>query len=242
MSRPNWDEVWLRVAGQVAERSLCEGDRVGAVIASSTNRIVAVGYNNPPAGFDHQGRTCVAWCDNQRRESGYEYNWESSLVGKSRLVTTEFTSETTTLHVEEGLHEHTYVFEHDDPTAADQIRHIMHDCGYRPVFPGKKDSNVGCPTLHAEANALSVCDRSQREGGTIYVTSAPCFSCAKLITNSGLTRVVYRDSERGRDRTRGSEVNPLKFMHDAGIKVMMDDCIDCGDGSSHPYASEDGAC
>jgi len=49
-----------------------------------------------------------------------------------------------------------------------------------------------CPALHAEANALSVCDRSVREGGTIYVTSHVCFACAKLIANSGLSELyVY---------------------------------------------------
>lgn len=49
-----------------------------------------------------------------------------------------------------------------------------------------------CPSLHAESNALMVCDRSVREGGTIYVTSHVCFTCAKLIANSGLARVVVR--------------------------------------------------
>lgn len=51
-------------------------------------------------------------------------------------------------------------------------------------------SYTDCPSLHAEANALSVCDRSLRERGTLYVTSPICFNCAKLIANSGLLRVV----------------------------------------------------
>lgn len=65
-----------------------------------------------------------------------------------------------------------------------------------------RDVNYGdCPALHAEANALIMSDRSLRQGGTIYVTSAVCFSCAKLIANSGIFRVyvvmtydcLYRD-------------------------------------------------
>lgn len=53
-----------------------------------------------------------------------------------------------------------------------------------------------CPSLHAEANALMVCDRRDRLGGTIYTTSDICWSCAKLIANSGLARVVVpRDHE-----------------------------------------------
>lgn len=47
-----------------------------------------------------------------------------------------------------------------------------------------------CPSIHAEANALLYVDRSKVEGGTIYVTGAPCMQCAKLISNSGLRRVV----------------------------------------------------
>lgn len=61
-----------------------------------------------------------------------------------------------------------------------------------------------CPSLHAEANSIAVCDRSMRVGGTIYTTSDVCWNCAKLIANSGLVRVVvpfdqahgYRDAEQ----------------------------------------------
>ena len=78
-------------------------------------------------------------------------------------------------------------------------------------FPGKPDSDCSswcprgqsgpteqtvhsytdCPSLHAEANALIVCDRTMREGGTMYVTSECCFGCSKLIANSGLSVVVW---------------------------------------------------
>lgn len=48
-----------------------------------------------------------------------------------------------------------------------------------------------CPSIHAEANALLYVDRSAVEGGTLYVTTAPCFACAKLISNSGIKHVVW---------------------------------------------------
>lgn len=47
-----------------------------------------------------------------------------------------------------------------------------------------------CPAIHAEANALLYVDRSSIENGSIYITSPPCMQCAKLITNSGISRVV----------------------------------------------------
>ena len=49
-----------------------------------------------------------------------------------------------------------------------------------------------CPSIHAESNALLYVDRSQVEGGTIYVTGACCMQCAKLISNSGITQVVMK--------------------------------------------------
>lgn len=49
-----------------------------------------------------------------------------------------------------------------------------------------------CIAIHAEANALLFADIDDREGSTLYCTDAPCFSCAKLIANSGIAEVVAR--------------------------------------------------
>lgn len=65
--RATWDETWLEVAATVAKRSLCVRDQVGAVIVSSTNRIVDTGYNGAPAGFPWSGDTgCDGWCQRGR--------------------------------------------------------------------------------------------------------------------------------------------------------------------------------
>lgn len=52
--------------------------------------------------------------------------------------------------------------------------------------------------LHAEANAITKVARSNNssEGATMYVTASPCIECAKLIIQSGIRRVVYRDLYR----------------------------------------------
>ena len=52
--------------------------------------------------------------------------------------------------------------------------------------------------LHAEANAISKVAKSgnSAEGSTLYVTASPCVECAKLIIQSGISRVVYRDEYR----------------------------------------------
>lgn len=43
--------------------------------------------------------------------------------------------------------------------------------------------------IHAEANAIMHCS-ARPNGWTLYVTHYPCIDCAKLITGSGITRVV----------------------------------------------------
>jgi len=47
--------------------------------------------------------------------------------------------------------------------------------------------------LHAEANAITKVAKSNNssEGATLYVTTAPCLECAKLIIQAGIKRVVY---------------------------------------------------
>jgi dCMP deaminase len=52
--------------------------------------------------------------------------------------------------------------------------------------------------LHAETNALAKIARSTNssEGASIFVTHAPCLDCAKLIYQSGIKSVFYRNSYR----------------------------------------------
>ena len=74
-----------------------------------------------------------------------------------------------------------------------------------------------CPSIHAEANALLYVDRSAVEGGTIYITAAPCMQCAKLISNSGLKKVVARI--RDSDYHRNPEA-VLDYLSKCNISVM----------------------
>lgn len=49
--------------------------------------------------------------------------------------------------------------------------------------------------IHAESNAITKVARSTEsaEGAVLYTTCSPCLECAKLIYQSGVSRVVYRD-------------------------------------------------
>jgi len=52
-----------------------------------------------------------------------------------------------------------------------------------------------CRALHAEQNAIiqAALHGVSTEGATIYVTHQPCFTCAKMIINAGIVRVVCAD-------------------------------------------------
>lgn len=52
-----------------------------------------------------------------------------------------------------------------------------------------------CYAVHAEQNAIIQAARvgCSVEGCTLYCTHQPCVICAKIIINSGITRVVYKE-------------------------------------------------
>lgn len=60
--RPTWDDTWITMAVTIARRSLCSRDAVGAVIVDIRNRPIAMGYNGPPAKFNHELKWCSSWC------------------------------------------------------------------------------------------------------------------------------------------------------------------------------------
>ena len=67
--------------------------------------------------------------------------------------------------------------------------------------------------LHAEANAILKCAKHGTSllGGTLYLTMSPCKNCAKLIFQSGKSRVVYRDEYRDKEG--------IKFLKEAGVDI-----------------------
>lgn len=72
--------------------------------------------------------------------------------------------------------------------------------------------DVGCElendhcvrSVHAEVNAIINAARlgNSTEGGTLYLTHASCFACAKLVLNSGIRRVLYQREYRKDNRVR----------------------------------------
>jgi dCMP deaminase len=67
--------------------------------------------------------------------------------------------------------------------------------------------------LHAEANAIAKVARSPEsaEDAVIFITHAPCIECAKLVFQSGIRQVFYRDNYRSDAGTN--------FLKQAGVTV-----------------------
>lgn len=68
--------------------------------------------------------------------------------------------------------------------------------------------------LHAESNALTKISSNGglgAQGATLYITLSPCFECSKLIIQSGIVRVVFRELYRD-----ASGIENLKLY---GIRV-----------------------
>jgi dCMP deaminase len=68
--------------------------------------------------------------------------------------------------------------------------------------------------LHAEANAILKVARSTQtcENATLYITLSPCKECSKLIHQSGIKRVVYKDGYK--------DTSGLDFLTKAELKLL----------------------
>jgi dCMP deaminase len=67
--------------------------------------------------------------------------------------------------------------------------------------------------LHAETNAIAKLAKNgdSSNGAVLFVTHAPCLDCAKLVYQSGINSVYYRNSYRSE--------SGIQFLEKAGVKV-----------------------
>jgi len=72
-----------------------------------------------------------------------------------------------------------------------------------------------CLGLHAEQNAIIQASHhgTSMEGSTIYITLAPCVTCAKMIINAGIKKVIYSDTY--------SEQMAMDIFRRAGVEVVQ---------------------
>ena len=135
-------EAYMDVAERFAQLSSAKRLNVGAIVVKD-DRIISIGYNGMPSGWDNECEVCTHVDD----------------VGNPTLVT-------------------------------------------KPEV------------LHAESNAIAKLARSPEsgEGATIFITHAPCIDCTKLIYQSGIATVYYKNDYRS---TQG-----IEFLKKSNIKVV----------------------
>jgi dCMP deaminase len=68
--------------------------------------------------------------------------------------------------------------------------------------------------LHAESNAIAKLAKSTNSGlgADLFVTHSPCLDCAKLIYQSGISRVFYGENYR--------DDAGIKFLEKSGVEVI----------------------
>jgi dCMP deaminase len=78
-----------------------------------------------------------------------------------------------------------------------------------PIIILKTRSEV----LHAESNAIAKLAKSNDSGNgaDIFITHAPCIECAKLIYQSGISRVYYGENYR--------DDSGIEFLKKSGVKI-----------------------
>jgi len=89
------------------------------------------------------------------------------------------------------------------------------NCEFEFVHPQTKISELvtNKEVLHAETNAIAKLAKSNESGlgATMFITHTPCLDCAKLIYQSGISHVLYRDAYR--------DTSGITFLEKSGITV-----------------------
>lgn len=99
----------------------------------------------------------------------------------------------------------------------DEVGHEMHTV----IHSDGQESRHCIRTAHAEQNAI--CEAARMgialEGSTLYCKMTPCYTCAKMIINSGIKRVVAEADYHAGNRTK-------EVLEEAGVKFeLLNDII-----------------
>jgi len=94
----------------------------------------------------------------------------------------------------------------------DDVGHEMHTV----THADGKETKHCIRTTHAEQNAIAQAARvgAALEGATLYCKMTPCYTCAKMIINSGITRVVCEKDYHAGERSK-------QVFAEAGIQFNL---------------------
>jgi len=77
----------------------------------------------------------------------------------------------------------------------------------------EENDTTKAAVLHAESNAIMKVAKSTMSclGAELYTTTCPCFGCAKLIIQAGISKVYYTEDYR--------DMSGVELLETAGIEV-----------------------
>jgi dCMP deaminase len=86
---------------------------------------------------------------------------------------------------------------------------IYHEDGFPVVLKTRPE------VIHAESNAIAKLARCAESGvgAAMFVTHAPCMDCAKLIYQSGIASVYYRQGYR--------DTTGVEFLNRCGVDIQQ---------------------
>ena len=187
--KPRSQDIAMTIAYTEAEWSDCIKRHVGAVIVDEDGSLISSGFNQNPATM----RPCY-------EEPGYCR--KDSLVAE-RLEALAGTHCPICGKIIEAI---------NDPFRC--------TCGYSLKSHYFSDHGVRwCPGVHAEERAIARVRGRDLSEATLYTTTFPCLNCAKLITDSGLKRIIYVEPYPERESVRFLAENRIETVPFEGVKA-----------------------
>jgi dCMP deaminase len=94
----------------------------------------------------------------------------------------------------------------------DEVGHLMHEV----VEENGRMSKHCIRTVHAEQNAIvqAALHGISIDGATIYIKFEPCFTCAKMIINAGIKKLVCERRYHAGELSR-------QFLSEAGVELVV---------------------
>ena len=190
---PTQDEVQMATAFAQSHMSRCLKRKVGAVIVNSKNLPLSVGYNENPLGMKP--------CQMEFQDCFKDGDMHKKLE-KMRDICCPRCG--------------TAIPDMQPPWKCPNT-----DCGenLKLLFFPSRNMEL-CTAIHAEERAIRSLGDRNAECGILYVTTYPCFQCARHIVDAGIKRVVYVEAypvseSEGFLRRNGVAVEPF-----AGFKAI----------------------
>lgn len=193
-----YDKIMMQSAILWAEQSYCTRRKVGAVLAKD-GRILATGYNGTISGQENCCEDIYYVCEG----CGHKHE---SLHGKDIEIesfeSSQYRGKQNNYHCKKCNHQMASIIHR-----ANGNLHVIKD-----INPTVKTNEF---TLHAEQNIITYCSKEgiATNGTTLYITTSPCKTCAKLIAQSGISRVVYNEDYRDTDG--------IDFLERVGVEVKQ---------------------